>query len=167
MNVDGVVNLCGSGGDTSPLHVVNELVSPFCTDKWWGPKNLVFKYLHTPLTLAPLDAHTLAPLTPSHLLGTRTGGWVEGHKSRRAQGWEGVRARGCNGRRAQGQEGARVGGLDGARVGGHKMRRAREWEDRRARGCKGRRATRVQGQEGLEGRRARGWDDLRVQRWEG
>ena len=64
VNADGVEILLGGGGVTSTLHVITEVVWTFCTEKWWGVKNLVY------ITFAPL--HPLcsplpfAPLCPLH-----------------------------------------------------------------------------------------------------
>ena len=74
VNVDGMVNLHGGGGDTWTLHVVIKFVWIFCTHKWWGLKNLVLTCPHTPHTLVPshpyascalLSLYPLA-LVPSH-----------------------------------------------------------------------------------------------------
>ena len=69
VNVDGVVNLCGGGGDTMTLHFAIGLVLPFYTEKWWGPS------FHLPL----------------HPLGQEVAK-VGGHKGVRMQGHKGGRA---------------------------------------------------------------------------
>ena len=45
-HVDRAVVLLGGGGDMSTLHAVIKLVWTFCTQMWWGPKNLVFTHPH-------------------------------------------------------------------------------------------------------------------------
>ena len=54
VNVNGVMIPLGSGGDTSTLHYVIEVVSTFCDLVWWEHKNLVYT--------------ALTPLHPSHCL---------------------------------------------------------------------------------------------------
>ena len=62
MNIVGVVNLLGGGGDIPTLHVVIELIQNFCTQKWWGLKTLVFTCPHT-----LLPSHPSCPLCPCAL----------------------------------------------------------------------------------------------------
>ena len=56
VNVYRVVVLLVGGGAISTLHVVIKLVRTFCTQRWWGPKNLVFTHCDT---LVPSMVETL------------------------------------------------------------------------------------------------------------